>query len=227
MAGKAEALRVYLERGDKRTFAGALDWPGWCRSGKGDEEAVAALLAYAPRYAKVAKSAKVAFTPPADGKVTIVEGLKGGGGTDFGVPGEAPKQDGEALKGKELDRQRALLNASWKAFDAAARSAKGRTLKTGPRGGGRSITKMTDHVLEADIAYLAMLGSRLDKDTATKDRMASVRRTVRATLRAVAEGRPIANPRNTRRPWSPRYFVRRAAWHALDHAWEIEDRLRP
>jgi hypothetical protein len=27
--------------------------------------------------------------------------------------------------------------------------------------------------------------------------------------------------------WTPRYFVRRTAWHALDHAWEIEDRLQP
>ena len=36
--GKA-TLRVYLERGDKRTFAGALDWPGWSRSGKDDEQA--------------------------------------------------------------------------------------------------------------------------------------------------------------------------------------------
>ncbi|CAN5828742.1 hypothetical protein BH20CHL8_BH20CHL8_11020 [soil metagenome] len=26
--------------------------------------------------------------------------------------------------------------------------------------------------------------------------------------------------------WTPRYFVRRAAWHVLDHAWEIEDRAR-
>ena len=26
------------------------------------------------------------------------------------------------------------------------------------------------------------------------------------------------------KPWSPRYAVRRAAWHVLDHAWEIEDR---
>ena len=25
--------------------------------------------------------------------------------------------------------------------------------------------------------------------------------------------------------WTPRYFVRRAAWHVLDHAWELEDRL--
>ena len=24
--------------------------------------------------------------------------------------------------------------------------------------------------------------------------------------------------------WSPRYLVRRSAWHALDHAWEIQDR---
>jgi hypothetical protein len=43
----------------------------------------------------------------------------------------------------------------------------------------------------------------------------------------VAEGRPIANPRLTKRPWTPRYFLRRSAWHALDHAWEIEDRLNP
>jgi hypothetical protein len=24
--------------------------------------------------------------------------------------------------------------------------------------------------------------------------------------------------------WTPRYFVRRVAWHLLDHAWEFEDR---
>ena len=30
--------RVYVERGTKRAFASAADWPGWCRSGK-DEAA--------------------------------------------------------------------------------------------------------------------------------------------------------------------------------------------
>jgi hypothetical protein len=25
--------------------------------------------------------------------------------------------------------------------------------------------------------------------------------------------------------WPARYFVRRTAWHVLDHAWEIEDRI--
>jgi hypothetical protein len=24
--------------------------------------------------------------------------------------------------------------------------------------------------------------------------------------------------------WTPRFAVRRSAWHALDHVWEIEDR---
>lgn len=35
-----------------------------------------------------------------------------------------------------------------------------------------------------------------------------------------------ADPPNWRTtpPWPPRYFVRRSAWHVLDHAWEIEDR---
>ena len=51
MAAAKATLRVYLERGDKRTFAGALDWPGWSRSGRDDEQALEALLAYAPRYA--------------------------------------------------------------------------------------------------------------------------------------------------------------------------------
>jgi hypothetical protein len=39
----------------------------------------------------------------------------------------------------------------------------------------------------------------------------------------VAEGLPAAGPRGGK-IWSVRYFVRRTAWHALDHAWEIEDR---
>ncbi len=25
--------------------------------------------------------------------------------------------------------------------------------------------------------------------------------------------------------WTPRFAIRRTAWHALDHAWEIEDRI--
>jgi hypothetical protein len=45
-----------------------------------------------------------------------------------------------------------------------------------------------------------------------------------AAVGARVHGRPLAEPNKVRKPWTPRYFVRRAAWHALDHAWEIEDR---
>ena len=140
------------------------------------EQALEALLDYAPRYAAVVKRAGLKENVPgADATVDIVQRLSGGGGTDFGVPSVATKQDAEPLKGKELDRQRALLEASWKAFDAAARSARGRTLRLGPRGGGRNLAKMTGHVLEAEVAYLGALGSKPPKGAA-KDAMAAVRK---------------------------------------------------
>jgi hypothetical protein len=44
-------------------------------------------------------------------------------------------------------------------------------------------------------------------------------------LAAAVEGRlPVAGPRGGKL-WTPRFFVRRVAWHLLDHAWEIEDRI--
>jgi len=46
--------RVYLEEGKSWTFAAAVDWPGWCRRGKGEDAAVTSLLAYAARYVPVA-----------------------------------------------------------------------------------------------------------------------------------------------------------------------------
>ena len=37
-------IDVAIEAGKKRTFANALDWPGWSRSGKDEESALQALL---------------------------------------------------------------------------------------------------------------------------------------------------------------------------------------
>jgi hypothetical protein len=43
-------------------------------------------------------------------------------------------------------------------------------------------------------------------------------------LRASARGEiPAKGPRGGMR-WTARKFARRLAWHAIDHAWEIEDR---
>jgi len=222
---RRQTLAVMLERGDRKAFAVARDWPGWSRSGGTDAEAVEALLAYAPRYAAIVRAAKVRPMPPGnDATADVVERHAGGSGTDFGVPGVPSKEDGKPLTGTELKRQRAILEAAWQAFDGAARRAKGKTLSLGPRGGGRTLVKMTAHVLEAEVAYLGQLGSRHAKPKAGEDGMALVRREALATLEAVTAGKPLDNPRNTKKPWQPRYFIRRSAWHALDHAWELEDR---
>ena len=43
-----------------------------------------------------------------------------------------------------------------------------------------------------------------------------------AVLASPSDGSPLAG-----RKWTTRYAARRIAWHALDHAWEIEDRSTP
>jgi hypothetical protein len=220
-------VEIYLEKGGKRTFAGALDWPGWCRSGKTPDEAIAALVAYGDRYAKVAGRAKVSFTPPEPGKLNVVEQLKGTATTDFGAPGVAPRADSKPLDARELKRQLKLLEACWEAFEAAAHAARGVKLRTGPRGGGRTLPKIVDHVLEAEEGYLGALGAKKPRTGQERDPAARLHDAVVEALRARAEGRSVAVPRNTKKPWSPRFFLRRAAWHVLDHAWEIEDRARP
>jgi hypothetical protein len=92
-------------------------------------------------------------------------------------------------------------------------------LTRGPRGGGRDLPKILGHVSEAERAYLAKLGSRAGTDPEGN------RRAFVDTLRRRATGEPLPDPARTRVPWSPRYAVRRAAWHVVDHAWEIEDRM--
>jgi hypothetical protein len=145
--------------------------------------------------------------------------VQGGSGTDFGVP-SSPEADHDAIDAKELRRLIDILEASWAAFDAAAAAAKGKALRKGPRGGGRTLAKIVEHQLEAERAYLAKLGG-----TAPKGASADA---VRAAFLDALEARhrgdlPDTGPRGGARFTAPE-AVRRSAWHALDHAWEIEDR---
>jgi hypothetical protein len=219
-------VAVYLEIGAKRTFAGAIEWPGWCRAGRSEAEALAAVLAYAPRYARVVEAA--GLTAPTAADLEVVERLTGGAGTDFGAPSVAPVADERPLTAAELDRQSRLLMAGWQAFDIASSEAAeaGIELRKGPRGGGRDVPKMEMHILEAEEAYLTRLGSRVPraKGATVAERLATVHDAALAALSARARNEPITDPSSVERIWRPRYFVRRSAWHALDHAWEIEDR---
>ncbi len=214
------ALRVVIESTPKRSFATAIDWPGWARAGKTPDEAIDALLAYAPRYASVAKRAKVPFSPPATVRgLTIVERLTGSASTEFGVPGAAAASEDDPLPTRDLTRISDLVQAVWATFDHVAAAAEGTPLTLGPRGGGRQVPKIVEHVREAEAAYLHQLGWKV------RDRsMPALREAFLEALRLRATGEPLHDSNRVRKPWSPRYAARRSAWHALDHAWEIEDR---
>ena len=218
-------VEVYLEVGSKRAFAGAIDWPGWCRAGRTGDDALDALLAYGPRYATAIRGTRIAFAPPKQlHTLEVVERLEGDATTDFGAPSIAPVTDARVIDRRWLTRQTKLLRASWDAFDRAVDGVRG-PLAKGPRGGGREVDAIVEHVVGAEASYLRMIGGRADveegKAAAAREQERSA--VVDALERALTDGIPERGPKGGAR-WSAPYFVRRAAWHVLDHAWEIEDR---
>jgi hypothetical protein len=221
-------MDVYLEIGQKKTFAGALAWRGWSRSGRDEAAALQALLAYGPRYERVLQGTGLGFQAPADvSAFKVSERLEGNATTDFGAPGLAPAYDARPVDEAEGQRLQAVLEACWQAFDAAVKAAVGQELRKGPRGGGRELEGIIRHVLGAEAGYLAQLGWKFKQGEAD-DLDEEANRTRQAVLKGMAAaGRgeiAATGPRGGVR-WTPRYFVRRAAWHVLDHAWEIEDRV--
>lgn len=228
MAPAITKFHVYLEIGQKRTFAGALDWPGWCRSGRDESSALKALLESAPRYGRAVATARLGFKAPSNISAFIVrERLKGNATTDFGAPGLAPSWDAKPVAPAELERLQKILKACWRALKNTTETADGKTLQTGPRGGGRQLEGILQHVLEANEGYLNQVGWKFRRDQAVEiaQQLEQVRQATLEALAASAHGEiPAKGPRGGQR-WSARYFVRRVAWHMLDHVWEIEDRL--
>ena len=100
------------------------------------------------------------------------------------------------------------------AFERIAAAAP-EDLRKGPRGGGRDRTKVVEHVHGGDDSYASVIGI----PAADRRSSPALRERILTILREPSDGSPIAGKR-----WPPRYAARRIAWHALDHAWEIEDR---
>jgi hypothetical protein len=227
MTKSSKKVKVYLEIGKKKVIAGALEWPGWCRIGRDEESALQALAEYALRYEKVLRAAGIDFDARADATaLTVVERLEGNATTDFGVPHIPPSVDAEKVTTAEMRRLQAIMEACWEAFDAAVKGARGKKLRKGPRGGGREVAGIVEHVVGAEASYLSSLGGKAPKGSGDpEEELDLLRRAVFDTLAASARGEidPVG-PRGGAR-WSARYFVRRAAWHVLDHVWEIEDRV--
>jgi hypothetical protein len=209
------AIAVVVEIGNKRVFASALDWPGWSRSGRDEAAALEALAEYAARYAPVARTAQLAF--PRVPSFEVVEQLRGSASTDFGVPGTIAEHERLPAKRADAVRMSALVTASWAQLDLVAHRAPA-VLRKGPRGGGRDRDAVVAHVITAETIYARKLGLREREPTPGDTR---ARGKLRASILRALE---IVGADSATTPWPTRYAARRIAWHALDHAWEIEDR---
>jgi hypothetical protein len=203
--------RVCIETGERRVFASALDWPGWCRSGRTEPQALEILAGYAGRYAQVVTGAGL-FLTSEDAEFDVVERAPGNVTTDVGAPAVIATAEREPLEDAEAARTASLVVGCWAVFERVARHAPAE-LRRGPRGGGRDRDGIVDHVAEAELSYARKLGISLGSD------LDANRSAIATVLAAASDGSsPVANG------WPPRYAARRIAWHVLDHAWEIEDK---
>jgi hypothetical protein len=216
-----DAIRVLIERGKKkRVVASAFDWPGWDRSAKTEEGALATLETYRSRYAPVADLAGLGQEFAAAGDLKVVERIEGIGMTDFyGLSMKPAEPEKVAMTDAECDRKIALLRACWTYFDdVAARVSP--ELKLGPRGGGRDRAMIIRHANGAEIDEFAVkvgvvvpLETRDDREALLAYREAFV-----AAIREANARGPEA------RTWTVQFLIRHSCYHMLDHAWEMEDR---
>lgn len=210
--------RVVIETGSKKVFASAIDWPGWSRSGRTEDEALATLATYAVRYRAVAERAGVDGMTVTAREFDVVDRLEGGGATDFGVPDRHSALEDEPMTGAECTRQVKLLRACWASFDNIA-STVSAELRKGPRGGGRNRDEIVQHVFESERSYVRKLDLRtpagaLGSQAGLWEHRDAV---CQAIERINASG-------DTPRAWPLRYALRRIGWHVMDHAWEMEDK---
>ena len=213
-------IAVVLEVTAKRSFASATDWPGWTRSGRTPEAALETLAAYANRYRAVATTAGLTLPKVAGVEsFAVIEEIEGDATTSFGAPSKAAAVECQAVTAKDADRVAKLLEAAWSVLDQVVASAP-TELRKGPRGGGRDREAIFEHVLGAEQAFAGKLGVRARQPS--RDDPAGIQAMREALLAIIREDRTGQPARAG--GWPPRYGARRLAWHALDHAWEMQDR---
>ena len=208
--------KIYLEQGKTKIVACSLEWPGWCRFGKTQETALAALLDSAPRYRVIAERAGVDFAPEA---FVVVEQVIGDSTTDWGAPSLITTTDTHPVDGTSARQGVALLQASWMIMDEVVASSPSE-LRKGPRGGGRERDKVVSHVIDVERAYARKIGVQQKPfpfgDVAS---LAAMRKKIAAILSQPSDGSLLASG-----GWPTTYAIRRFTWHVIDHIWEIEDR---
>jgi hypothetical protein len=219
----AQSVRVQIESGKKkRSVASAFDWPGWDRWAKTEDSAFAVLETYRPRYATVAGLAGYGDAFAAAGPLEVFARVPGTGMTDFyGTPCVAAAPEYEPMSAAELDRKTGLLRACWAYFDSVADSVT--ELRLGPRGGGRDRDRLRRHANGAEIDEWA---PKVDVKVPleTRDDPVALQTYRDQFIEAIREHSEAGEPA---RNWQVSFLIRRACYHMLDHAWEMEDRSIP
>jgi hypothetical protein len=218
----ADEMRMTLESGPKgkKVVAVAPDWPGLERGATTGEAAIERLLAYLPRYARVAsmagKDAEFAAVPTT---IDVIEQYPGNGSTDFwGISFAFSGIDRQDMSSEELARQLTLMQACWTLFDEV-RSHVAAEMRPGPRGGGRQRDLIVRHVVGNEQYWAKKLGVNTPHNPGLSDEGLQAHRDTYCTaIRAFhAQGKMA-------RTWPLRYLIRHTAYHTLDHTWEMEDK---
>ncbi|MCI0711876.1 MAG: hypothetical protein L0154_17095 [Chloroflexi bacterium] len=217
-------IRVMLEIGPKgkKVAAVAPDWPGLERGAKTGEAAIERLLAYAPRYAAVAKLAGMEDTFPTTPVADVVEEYPGKGSTDFwGISFAFSSFDQQAISPEALERELTLMRACWAFFDDV-RSRVSAEMQRGPRGGGRDRDEIVRHTFGAELDWARMLGVHTPLDEMLTGEGLKAHRD--AYCDAIRDYHLQGKLAGKIAKWPLRYLIRHTAYHALDHAWEMEDK---
>ena len=220
----AKQTRVTLEIGrkGKKVVAVAVDWPGLERGAKTQEEAIERLRAYIPRYSQVAKLAKMDEEFDTIKKLNVVEEYAGTGSTDFwGISFAFSSLDKQAMSSDELERELALMQACWVFFDAV-RTRVSTEMQKGPRGGGRDRDHIVRHTLYVEQDWAKMVGVLTPEDAMFT--IKGLKKHRESYCRAIRDYHTHHKLAGKLAKWPLRYLIRHTAFHALDHAWEMEDK---
>jgi hypothetical protein len=217
----ADAIRVMIEIGPKgkQVAAVAPDWPGLERGAKTEEAAIERLLAYLPRYARVAKLAGMDAVFGANTAIDVVERYPGVGSTDFwGISFAFSDIDTQPVSRDALERDLTLMQACWAFFDDM-RSRVSSEMQKGPRGGGRDRDHIARHTFATERNWAKKIGVLTPDDAMPTDEGLHAHRD--AYCQAI---RAFHSQGKMARTWPLRYLIRHTAYHTLDHAWEMEDK---
>ena len=168
-------------------FASALDWPGWCRPGRSEQQALETLAAYAGRYAEVFRGAGLHFEI-GSAEFDVVERAPGNVTTDVGAPAVVAAAETEPLDDAGGRRITSVV-ASLLAVSRPGRPPGTRLLRKGPQGGGRGRDEIVDHVAAAELSYARKLGIRLGSD------LPATRVAIVEVLAAPSDGSPLDTKR--------------------------------